>query len=397
MVVLFRTRGQYFCGMRTWWKRGGLILLAWGACSDPDNTPETGITVVAGGGLTDTVATTFAQALVVEVTTPEPVAEGVVVRFESTSAPGTPTVLVAPIVGMSPFSPVTTIATDSRGRASVRLQFGTVAGPAELHVTVPELGYSATVPYTVEPGTGVSITASPQDTVVPVGSSFTSRSSVVDQFGNPLNETVALADPTANLAVNGSQITASGPGRGTVTLRAGGLSDVLRVFVGPQGEISGLTETQLIRFAINGNVASETSLGHAGGPISADWSVNGELLVADDQGGGPLRVIQPNGQVFTLPTVGEAWPLYPEFSPDGQWIYYSRSDLGLAYPSRPPGRKRRPARARDPFEPRRSVPLARWDADGGGESRPGPGRGLRIRDRGAARDRRGRAFSSLLA
>lgn len=314
--------------MRTRWKQIALLLITSAACSDPQDTPDAGITVVAGADLSDTVATTFVQALVVEVTTPTGLAEGVVVRFESLAAPDSPAVLVAPIVGMSPFDPVTTIATDSRGRASVRLQFGTIAGPAELHITVPELGYSATVPYTVKPGMAVSITAAPQDTVVPVGASFTSRSTVVDQFGNPLDQPVALAEPTPNLAVDGTRITANGPGRGSVTLHADGLSEVLFVFVGPLSEITGLTETELVRFAINGDVSAETSLGHSGGPVSADWSANGELLVADDQGGGPLRVIQPNGQVFTLPTVGDAWPLYPEFSPDGQWIYYSRSDLG---------------------------------------------------------------------
>ena len=314
--------------MRTCWKWCALLVLAWVACSDPDGTPETGITVVAGGDLADTVATTFVQALVVDVLTPQGPAEGVVVRFESLAPEATPTVFVAPVVGMSPFTQVATIATDSRGRASVRLQFGTVAGPAELHITVPEFGYSATVPYTIEPGAAVAITAAPQDTVVAVGTTFSSRSRVIDQFGNARDQPVALSDPTANLAVNGTQITASGPGRGTVDLRAGELSDVLRVFVGPSSEISGLTETELVRFAINGNVASETSLGHAGGPVSADWSVTGDLLVADNMEGGPLRVIQPDGQVLTLPTVGDAWPLYPEFSPDGQWIYYSRSDLG---------------------------------------------------------------------
>jgi Tol biopolymer transport system component len=57
--------------------------------------------------------------------------------------------------------------------------------------------------------------------------------------------------------------------------------------------------------------------------------VNGQLLVADDLGGGPLRIIFPNGEALTIPVPSDDdWPLYPEFSPDGQWIYYARSDLG---------------------------------------------------------------------
>ena len=192
--------------------------------------------------------------------------------------------LVAPIVGMSPFGPSTAIATDSRGRASVRLQFGTVAGAAELLVTVPEFGYSTTVPYTVEPALAFSITVAPQDTVVPVGASFASRSKVVDRFGNPLADPVALTDPSANLTVQGNQITATGPGRGTVTVRASDLSDVLRVFVGPSSDVSGLTQSELVLFANNGDVSSRATLGQSGDPYTADWSVNGNLLVADDRG-----------------------------------------------------------------------------------------------------------------
>jgi DNA-binding beta-propeller fold protein YncE len=185
------------------------------------------------------------------------------------------------------------------------------------------------VPYTVEPALPFSLTAAPQDTVVAVGASFTSRSTVVDRFGNSLNEAVALTEPSANLSVAGSQITATGPGRGTVTARAGALTDLLRVFVGPLSTISGLTPTELVQFATNGNVSSHVPLGRAGGPFTADWSVNGQLLVADDLGGGPLRIIFPNGEALTIPVPSDDdWPLYPEFSPDGQWIYYARSDLG---------------------------------------------------------------------
>ena len=312
------------------WNRGAILLLACGACSGPDDepTPDPGITVIAGGGLVDTAATTFVQALVVEVVSPQGLAEGVVVRFEATAAAGVPTVLVAPLVGMSVFGPSTAIATDSRGRASARIQLGTVAGAAELQVTVPELGYSTTVQYTVEPALPFTLTAAPQDTVVEVGGSFTSRSTVVDRFGNAVDEAVTLTEPSTNLTVAGNLITAVAPGRGTVTARAGALADVLRVFVGPLSTISGLTPTELVQFATDGSVSSHSPLGRGGGPLTADWSVNGQLLVADELEGGPLRIIFPNGEALTIPTAGDAWPLHPEFSPDGQWIYYARSDLG---------------------------------------------------------------------
>ena len=327
---LFPRHGLYFYRMMfARWRSGILLFLAFGACSDPGEDPhDPGIFVVAGGGGTDTVVTTFVQALVVDVVTPQGVAEGVIVRFDGTLSNGTPTVLVAPIVGQSVFVPGVAIATDARGRASVRVQLGTVAGPAEVHITVPEFGYSTTVTYTVTPGLPVALTVAPQDTVVEVGASFTSRSQVVDQFGNAVNEPVALLQPSANLSVAGTQITATAPGRGTVTARAGTFADVLRVFVGPLSGNSGLTTTALLLFETNGNVASNTSLSLAGNPFTADWSPDGQMLVADDSEVRPLRVILPDGQSRTLPVTPGDWPLYPEFSPDGQWIYYARSDAG---------------------------------------------------------------------
>ena len=305
-----------------------LLALACAACSDNGPSGDSGVTVVAGANQSDTVLTTLVQALVVDVISDQAAAQGVIVRFDAKLADDQPTLLVAPLVGQSVFSPSTAIATDSRGRASVRIQLGAIAGPAEVLISVPELGFSTTATYTVEPGLPFALIVAPQDTVVEVGATFGSRSTVTDRLGNPLDEPVTLVEPSSNLTVAGSQITAGAPGRGTVSVRAGALSDVLRVFIGPRSAISGLTSTALLIFETNGSIATNAPLSRAGGPFTADWSPDGQLLVADDRGGGRLRLIQPNGQAITLGASTEDWPLYPEFSPDGQWIYYSRSDQG---------------------------------------------------------------------
>lgn len=307
------------------------LTLACAACSDPDNggpSGDPGLTVAAGANQSDTVLTTLVQALVVDVFSSEGPAQGVIVRFDARLTDNQPTVLVAPIVGQSVFAPSTAIATDSRGRASVRIQLGAIAGPAEVFISVPELGFSATATYTVEPGLPFALIVAPQDTVVEVGATFGSRSLVTDRLGNAVDEPVSLLQPSPNLTVAGSQITASAPGRGTVTVRAGALSDVLRVFVGPQSGISGLTSTALLIFDTNGSISTNSPLSRAGGPFTGDWSPNGQMLVADDHDGGPLRLISPTGQAISLGAASADWPLYPEFSPDGQWIYYSRSDQG---------------------------------------------------------------------
>jgi hypothetical protein len=307
-----------------------VLTLACAACSDPENGPsgDPGLTVAAGANQSDTVLTTLVQALVVDVISSQGPAEGVIVRFDARLTNNQPTLLVAPLVGQSVFSPSTAIATDSRGRASVRIQLGAMAGPADVLITVPELGFSATASYTVEPGLPFALIVAPQDTVVEVGATFGSRSLVTDRHGNALDEAVSLVQPSPNLTVAGDQITASAPGRGTVSVRAGALSDVLRVFVGPLSGISGLTSTALLIFDTNGNISTNSSLSRSGGPFTADWSPDGQLLVADDKDGGPLRLISPNGQAISLGAATADWPLYPEFSPDGQWIYYSRADQG---------------------------------------------------------------------
>ncbi|HKP29658.1 MAG TPA: hypothetical protein VJU15_09640 [Gemmatimonadales bacterium] len=306
-----------------------VVALAGIACSEPEDPHgDPGITVVAGANQSDTVLTTFTQALVVDIVGPQGIAEGVIVRFDATLTDGQPTLLVAPVVGQSVFSPSTAIATDSRGRATVRVQLGSVAGPAEVRVSVPELGYAATVQYIASPGLAYALIIAPQDTIVEVGARFLSRSKVVDRHGNARDEPITLTQPSSNLSIQGPQITAGGPGRGTVTVQGNAFADVLRVFVGPLSHVTGLTATSLEIFETDGRVASSTSLSRAIDPFTSDWSPNGQMLVADDKGGGPLRLVLPDGQVTLLSAPPDTWSLYPEFSPDGQWIYYSRSDQG---------------------------------------------------------------------
>jgi hypothetical protein len=311
------------------WILGITVALVCVACSDPDEgpPPAPGITMVAGTNQSDTVLTTFVQALVVDVVTPQGIAEGIVVRFDANLIDDEPAVLVAP-VGESDFASSTSLTTDGRGRTSVRIRLGAIAGPAEVLISVPEFGYSAIATYTVRPGLAFTLIVAPQDTIVEVGASFLSQSQVIDRHGNPADEPVMLTQPSSNLAVQGSEITATGPGRGTVSVRAGALTDILRVFIGPLSRVTGLTARTLVHFEMNRTVAGDIPISQSGAPYTADWSPSGQMMVADDLGGGPLRLIFPNGMALSLGNASQDWPLYPEFSPDGQWVYYSRSDQG---------------------------------------------------------------------
>ncbi len=56
--------------------------------------------------------------------------------------------------------------------------------------------------------------------------------------------------------------------------------------------------------------------------LGADWSPDGRILAFDDVAGGPVRVMGLDGAIRQL-TRGTGLELYPKFSADGQWLYYS--------------------------------------------------------------------------
>jgi len=303
------------------------ILLAL-ACSDPDDPPVPGAYVRHGGGQTDTVSTTFAQALVIEVITPEGPSEDVIVRFDAPTDPAAARVTVAPLTSLEDFHSSVIVPADSRGRSVVRVRLGTTVGTALLRVTVPEFGYEIDVPYTVLPGVAADILPLPQDTVVEVGASFPSRSRVIDRLGNFRSDPVALGSPSNNVTIAGNQITATASGRGTLMVSAGTLQKQMRIHVGLFAGITGLTAGRLLHFDRDGTLALDVALDRVAGQFTADWSPDGRFLIADDAGQGPLRLIAPGGQTQLRGESAPNWPVFPEFSRDGQWIYYSRSDLG---------------------------------------------------------------------
>src|SRR5687768_664254 len=201
-------------------------LLAITACgsdqpSEPPEPPKPSgpsLQILAGNNLTDTISTAPSQGLVVQVLGKDGVAEaGVEVRFE---APPVSKMFVA-TVGQTGVSTVASATTDAAGRATIRVQLSTRAGPGWVAIKVPLYGLADTARFTVLPGAAVSVKLSPKDTAVTIGRSFTMRGPTVDRVGN------AREDPATYEVVGdeirlepGNKITGVAYGLARVRVRA---------------------------------------------------------------------------------------------------------------------------------------------------------------------------------
>jgi len=115
----------------------------------PPPVDKTPIRVIAGGQQADTVDAILQQALVVEIRdSTGQLAVGRTVRFTSFIASGEPGVKVSALDQQN-FGTFASDVADAQGRAKILVQMWDVAGTAKLEVSVPELGVTDTVTYTV--------------------------------------------------------------------------------------------------------------------------------------------------------------------------------------------------------------------------------------------------------
>jgi hypothetical protein len=304
---------------------GGLGLLILLGCSgdqtDPDIDPA--IQLLAGAEQTDTVTAEPVQALVVSVVG---VPSGTVVRFESASL-NTPFVFVSRIES-NEFSFVVTDSIRSNSRASVRVKLGPRAGEAWIRVVVPEFGLADSARYSILPGNLAAMSGQPADTSVPIGAVFQIRAAPVDRFDNPRPETVSARALDNGVTISGFMVTANQPGRARVELLTPQWPNRDTVFVGvlPNGVLAGSTSSHLVIFQTDGLVLQEIPL-QGGAATTLDWSHDASELALDPEFGGTrIRVVALSGTVRTLTAPESFHDLYPEYSRDGQWLYYSRNN-----------------------------------------------------------------------
>jgi hypothetical protein len=222
------------------------------------------------------------------------------------------------------FGSVAGAVTDARGRAAVRVRLGTRAGDAWVAVLVPLFNLQDTAHYTVLPGAATRVQLSPRDTTLALGASFTYRGSTADRAGNPRPDPVTFEGSGAALTVESTgKVTAAAIGPARVRVRAliGGMmhTDSATAMVVPQARVATSAGTSQAPLRIS-DLSGANLIGVDDNGLAASWEpgnaryvyVRGDVLVIGNVGG--------NSAVLATPGVGN--PTWPEWSSDGQWIYF---------------------------------------------------------------------------
>jgi hypothetical protein len=320
---------------------------------------EPGIHFVAGAASSDTVGALFAQALVVEVRRSDgSPAAGEVVRLESAFTG--PDVWPGPVYDLEVASPASNLfvpifadTTDAKGRLTVLVKLGTVAGKARLAVSVPALGMQDTARYTVLPGAAVGIRIFPRDTALAMGGTAELRASVIDRFLNTRSDEIRVTPRGQAVVLSGTEVTAQSFGRARLDVRSGTMEDSVFVSVVPQGTLAGFTDIEstgqavaLYTMETDGHLLQkvrETVVGPGyAGDMPATWTARGTQLVYHDNNwdhskqlylldlttGDNRRFLPVQDQMQM-----EEWPYA---SSGGEWVYftggtYSRAALYRAH------------------------------------------------------------------
>jgi hypothetical protein len=294
-----------------------------------------------GDGVTDTILSKPAQALVVEVRGENgSPARGTVVRFQALPIDGANPysfgVYLAPLTSPS-FVSFAADSADGRGRASVLIELGSHAGSARLVVSAPEFGLQDTARFTVLPGKPTHVQVQLEDTALYVGSSFQARAATADLFGNPRSDPVSYSAIGPGIGVtSGGRVTAgAGLARARYKASAQGWTDTGWVSVVPQGTLAALQTGSfaghgagVVVFDLDGSGYQWIGPGGSSYNAAPAWSPSGTMLVfgwnpgslnwlfTSDLSGNEQALLTPGDSGLTI----ASWPAY---SPDGASIYFS--------------------------------------------------------------------------
>lgn len=287
------------------------------------------IQLLAGDGQTDTIQTVLHQALVIGVGTGPDGSSGAhqVVRFEAVLDSGTYQAFIEPLAGGTP-SAFVAETTNTSGEAAVVVVLGSDVGVGKIAVNVPAFGYVDTAHFTVQPGHAVGMQAAPNDTAAYIGGAVGLRTAVVDRYGNPRSDVVSFNVLTGPGALQGRTLSVNGYGPIQIVGSADGYADTTAVFGVPSGTMAASSDvTGIYTFNLDGSNLTPISQSFAG---TLKWAPNGQSLAFDQTVNGlygatdVLQTVQLNGQVATIVNSGPTALAYPQYSRDGQWIYYNQ-------------------------------------------------------------------------
>jgi len=308
--------------------RNVLLTLAFGglafafACGDTSG-PRSGLNIVSGANVSDTVLSIFKPPLTVQLLDGnlQPMS-GQTVYFNTNGF-----VLVAPIDDPGFVIDRLPATTDASGDASVWVEAKQYAATGKVVIVAPS-GQSVDLYYTVLPGAPALVRADPNDTTLYVGGSVTYRPFVTDAYGNRLGVSPTYQYQSLNGALSISapgKATGAAIGRGSVAVSALGFTDTVWASVVPEGRLAA-QHGYIMVMNLDGS-SFDTIPGSFPGGRSLDWSaVNGtfvldvnypEYLISMDMTGHTRRVV-------TDPRMRTEF--YPRYAHDGSYVYFTGND-----------------------------------------------------------------------
>ena len=317
-------------------------------CGDSTGPDVQRLAVVSGAGVADTVFAILPNPLVVLVRdeTGMP-ALGVPVRYE-VLRPAFLTNSVGAFLATNPQRTgsglVVIDTTDANGESRIYVRLGTLGGPVQVVIDVPSLGLSTSTTFTVLPGAATGIRVLPADSAMYVGRNYHLRGAVIDRWGNARSDAVTYASTaSATVTVDGSgRLTGRAIGRGSIIASANAFRDTAFVSVVPEGviathriRVSSLDTAAVVFTNLDGSGYEVRPLVYWAQP-RPDWSPSGDAIVIQDGG---TSISEEISRLVTMRrSDGATVPLsngtpggnqfYPQYSPDGQWIYYVEDPPG---------------------------------------------------------------------
>jgi hypothetical protein len=323
-----------------------LVVAACSSSTGPQR-PAATVAFIAGNNQSDTILGTLAQQLVVRIAIPNGQrASGHTVQFQS--LPDTNARLgyqlylgpaIEPPLLNGGSSPVWDDTTNNFAEASVTVTMGAQVGRVPLVITVPDFGYADTATFTVLVGGAYSVVASPADTTIYIGTSFTYNAGTVDRFGNPRRgDSITYVVDSGPVTITAAgKVTGNAAGYSTVTIIAPkpGLGLNTAVAVVPQGTLAASNATGIVVFHLDGSGMQTVMPGPYAGDVS--WDPTGAHLVYDgsagcDAGTALLHTTDLHGDTTLIANGGDFegdgnyFDAYPTYSPDGKWIYYTQTE-----------------------------------------------------------------------
>jgi hypothetical protein len=316
--------------LRTFVALSAAAVCACGDSTGPDFGPP-GLRIVAGDHQSDTIETKLAQAVVAELRDARgrPVRDHTL-RFETVPIdPSRPDVLphTAYVTGPdgSDYGHLTVQRTDDQGRVRALVRLGPRVGPALVIVTDPDKATADTATFTVNAGNAAYVVSGPADTSVYVGRTVSMRSIVTDRFFNPRTDAVSYSAIGSAVTLSGSTVTGGTLGTAQIVSAFGELADTVTISVPPEGTLAAYTPKGIAVFKTDGSGFTVLVPMSEDAPrgLTTAWAPSGTEVAFDRPVDNSLRIVTLDGAVRDL-TTGTAWSIYPEYTRDGQWIYYSR-------------------------------------------------------------------------